>query len=296
MPPRILLASLLAAAPLLAGGPALADDVEQCIGDSDRAQTLRDDGKLLAARDLFVSCAREQCPAMIRSDCAAWLQGVEAKLPSVVLRARDASGRDLAAVVVSLDGQKLAERLDGRAVAVDPGERAFRFQVSGAAPIDERVVVHEGEKNRAIDVVFTTLGVVQATPGGAAQPPSTSAEPRRAIPVAAYILSGFGVVGIGGFTYFGLTAKSHRDDLRADCAPSCDESRVDAAKREQLFANVSLGVGVVALGAATWVVLGSRPSAVPAATGGATRSRAPKAAADLRLLPGGGVAMIRGAF
>jgi hypothetical protein len=75
--------------------------------------------------------------------------------------------------------------------------------------------------------------------------------------------------------------------LRHTCAPYCASSDLDSAKREALVADVSLGVGVVSLGAAAYFLL-ARPST--AAEGDAKTG--------IVILPtrGGGVAGVHGAF
>jgi hypothetical protein len=78
------------------------------------------------------------------------------------------------------------------------------------------------------------------------------------------VLGGVGVVGIGAFAYLGLTAKGDLDHLRQTCAPFCSSSDLDSARHEALGADIALGVGVVSLAAAAYVLL-TRPSA-PAST------------------------------
>src|SRR5271163_1557459 len=66
-----------------------------CIAASEDAQQLKLDGKLTQARQRLFACARAECPAVVRQDCAQWIAQVNAELPTVVLGARDAEGRDL---------------------------------------------------------------------------------------------------------------------------------------------------------------------------------------------------------
>jgi len=48
------------------------------------------------------------------------------------VRAEDTTGADTLAVRVTIDGQLLAETLDGKAVPIDPGEHVVRFELAGA--------------------------------------------------------------------------------------------------------------------------------------------------------------------
>jgi hypothetical protein len=70
---------------------ARADDKKVCSDAYEKAQSLRDEGKLVTARDQMRTCARATCAKFIAKDCATWLADVEARIPSVVLSATDAS-------------------------------------------------------------------------------------------------------------------------------------------------------------------------------------------------------------
>ena len=76
------------------------------------------------------------------------------------------------------------------------------------------------------------------------------------------------MLALGSFGYFGLTSKSDLTKLRTDCAPYCAEAQLDDVKSRMLIADVSLGVGIVALGVAAvlFVTRGSAKSATTTAT------------------------------
>src|SRR5262249_28263072 len=94
--PARITAVCLALAIAAASPPVAADDeTHACIVASDEGQRLRDDSHLTAARDQFIRCARDVCPAPIRKDCTQWLDDVEQRVPRVVLEARDAAGGDI---------------------------------------------------------------------------------------------------------------------------------------------------------------------------------------------------------
>lgn len=141
-------------------------DPKACIAASDKGQSLRNDGKLTGARAAFAECAAEACPAAIRKDCTGWLGEVDAALPTIVLGAK-IGAKDVIAVRVSMDGVKLVDALDGRAIPIDPGSHVFHFETDGEPSVDKTVLVKQGEKNRGIDA---TWGVLPATATGSAPP------------------------------------------------------------------------------------------------------------------------------
>src|SRR5215475_7621018 len=103
----------------LAEGPVLADDRAECAAAAEQGQQLRDEGKYRRAREQMLVCAREACPPPIRSDCGKWLTEVDRDAPTVVFGARDGRGSDVVDVKVSMDGQVILDRLDGKPVLVD---------------------------------------------------------------------------------------------------------------------------------------------------------------------------------
>ena len=245
------------------------DDKDACIDASEQGQKLRDKGKLHAAREAFLTCSREVCPPLVKTDCAGWLADVDARRPSVVVSAHDPQGRDTAEVRVTLDGTLLSPSLDGRAIPVDPGEHVFRYERAGSPPVEQRVILREGEQRRVLEVRF------QSQPRPPEQPATASADGvTNGVPAGVFVLSGVGALGVGLFVGLGLSARSDVDDLRATCAPNCAEDDVEAARAKAIAANVSLGAGVLALGAAA-VVFFTRPRATPRPPAVATLNLAP---------------------
>jgi len=249
---RFSCASVARAAAILAvlacARPSRADDTQACLGSYEQVQRARQDKKLRAAKAQAIACARETCPAAIANECGQWLTEIERGIPTVVVEASTADWRDLVAVRVFVDGEPVAERLDGSALPIDPGGHRFRFETAGAPPIEQQVLVREGEKNRKIAVQFAG-----GAPGSGAAP-----VPDRPVPVAAFVLAGVGVLGAAGFATFGLLGTSKRHELDA-CKPHCASADVGTMMHEFAVADVSLAVGIVSLGAATWIYL-TRPA------------------------------------
>lgn len=200
---RHTLAVCLVLASTLASASASAD-VQACLSASEKGQRARSAGKLREARELFLQCSSDGCPAMVRRDCAQWQSEVIVTLPSIVLGAKDRSGRDLFDVTVSVDGETVVRKLDGKSLPIDPGPHTFKFEMAGAPPVVERALVKEGEKTRVIAV---TLAVGAAASDGLPAPapaPSAPSVPNDPAPdsgrhhtVFPWIVVGVGVATIG---------------------------------------------------------------------------------------------------
>jgi hypothetical protein len=264
---------LPAVASLTLASPARAEPANPknaCLVSYEAAQRLRLQKKLEAAHAELLVCSRNECPAVLRRDCAGWLGEVEAALPSFVVAAK-ADGRDVADVRVLVDGEAVAASLDGTAIAVDPGRHELRFEREGSDPISQTLLIREGEKNRSVTVDF----------GSAAPPPRGE---RNMVPV--YGLAALGAIGLGSFTYFGLRSHAKKADLES-CKGHCPVDDVDAVKRDQLVADVSLGLGLVALGAAAYLYFGGSERTPPAESAWS---------AGFTPLPSGGAATVAARF
>lgn len=221
----------------------------ECVSQLDRAQSLQTARKLRGARASYLACSAPACPELLREDCSKSLVELDGTIPTVVFSARGEHGKDVTDARVLLDGEAVSSALDGHAVALDPGTHVIRFERAGGGVSEMRIVAREGEKNRSISATFMS---------------STPAEPEKAAPVRAesgrfpilpVILGGTGLLALGGSFYVRLNADSDADRLRGSCAPSCDQSSRDALSDKLVVANVALGVGIgaIALAAATWL-------------------------------------------
>lgn len=271
-----------------ASGVALAaDDKAACTAAADKAQELRDAKKLRSAREQALQCARAECPAVIRADCATWLTEIEREMPSVVFRAHD-NGQDLLNVRVFVDGQKAVDSLDGKAVPIDPGPHTFRFEADGKTPVEQQVLVGQGEKSRGVVAEWGTRpGALTAAPAGE----TTSSRP---VPATVWIAGGVGVAGLAVFGIFDALAWSKFDDLKNTCDKTpagCSDDDKAPVKTNVTIAAVGLGVGAVGLVTAG-VLYFTRPTVEERV--GAKRSTLPDLA--VQPLPGGGYAGLSGRF
>jgi hypothetical protein len=190
------------------------------------------------------ACSAPTCPEVVRDQCVLQIEELAAQQPTVVLAARDVRGRDTTAVVVRIDGKHVADRLGGLAVPLDPGGHLVRFE-SGGAVREVSVVVALGEKNRKVTADFYV-----PPPAPVAVPPS-DATSSRSVPTATWVFGGVGLLGLGSFMIWGLVGRGQEDKLdlcRQD--RSCGEGKVDAMYRSYTVADISLGVGILGIGAA----------------------------------------------
>lgn len=235
---RLLLALPLAIALVTAAGhvaPAHANDgdenvISTCISYADDGQRARDDGRLLASRAALLRCGHDRCPDVIRQSCLGWLMGVEDRIPTLVVTAReDGTSRDLHDVAISLDDGPLPNER-GREIRVDPGSHVLRATRKDGYVVTERIIMHERERGRAITLVFPA-------------PPPKRIHIPRAVP---WITGGLAVLGGAGFAFFWNDTMGQVDTLRTTCSPTCTDAQVDDVRPSRTMAHVSLGVGITA--------------------------------------------------
>jgi hypothetical protein len=279
--------------------PAQTDEKEACIAAAENGQSLRDDQKYRLARDAFSRCSRDTCPAVVRQDCAQWLEGLDDRSPTIVIGARDANGHDLSDVRVTIDGLPLVTRLDGRSVNVDPGTHVLRYEIAGFAPVEQSVVIAGGEKDRLVGAAFGKAATAARTaddtpplPVATLAPPPVDplTEPEEAPgpPPAAWIFAGVAVAAFASEAAFGLTATLDRDADLAEggCAPHCGQAEVDWIRTRSVIADASLAVGLVSAGLATYFFVAPRGQA----------KKTIAASIDVGPRPGGAFATIGGRF
>ena len=224
---------------------ARADEVDACIAAAEQSQVQRRDAHLRAAQEKLVLCARDACPRAIQKDCKRWLGEVEAAMPTVVIRVIDASGGEVVDARVLVDGEPRADSLNGRALAVDPGEHLLRVE-AGARVVAQRIVIRQGERDRLLSL----------------QLPAAAVAAPRSIPPVAWVLGGVGVAALTTGVIFWAAGRSQRTSLYATCGVThdCAESAVDSARSKLVVGDVLFGAGLAAALAATWWALSASPA------------------------------------
>lgn len=215
---------LLSWAALLAllGGPApgLAapeDDAETaCFKAHENGQILRKKGKLRAARAEFVRCSQTSCPSGPSKDCAGWGLELHEAMPTVIFSGQ-VGGKDVGDVKVSVDGEILAERLDGKAIEMDPGEHLFRFEHKGQVATKKQIIF-QAKRNQMVLVSFSGPTTEGPSSGATAPGPSfsTSLSPVGMPPlrIAGYGSAALGVVGLVAGFWFLSDYKTKRQEAQ----------------------------------------------------------------------------------
>jgi hypothetical protein len=252
----LILLSLAAPSPgAQASEPKSCDAVQQ-------TESMRAAGQYRAARARLLECVNAPCGGDVRRRCATVLQKLDTVTPSIVVRAQLADGNDVSDVSVRMESEQLTSSLNGIAIPVDPGEHQFVFERAGLPPVTQKVTIREGEKFRAIDVQLEPSPPAPVSRVGSQSSNGFGFDQRLAL---SGTLIGVGVVGLASSVWIGLKARSDEKKSLEDqnCKPYCGKAVVSSVRARYWLSNITLGVGVVALGSATWLLLSapSRPSA-----------------------------------
>jgi hypothetical protein len=260
---------------VLVSPPARAESTKvQCIQANTNAQSLRREGKLAEAREQLRACSEAKCPSLVSADCIKRLDELENAQPTVIFDVFDASGHELNEVSVSVDGQRLLERLDGKALPVDLGEHVVTFSAEGRPSVTQKLTFREGEKSRHFRVELANApgseGAV-AEPGAAEQGSSAPADASEPVSAAGgsshgtrrtvgYVVGGTGLAGLavgGVFGYLTIAAKKRQTDNCASATNCPDYDAASAAHQDGktygTISTVAFIVGGVAT--ATGIVL-----------------------------------------
>jgi hypothetical protein len=239
--------SMALSAPAWADGP----DASSCVDAYSKAQTQRNERKLVEARQSLLVCAQPTCKDFIVKDCTDWLDQVKAALPSIVPVALDAGGNAIFNVKVTMDGAQLVAKIDGRSVEVNPGPHTFVFEnAADGTKAQKDVLVAEGEHEKRISVTLgggggaapaggapapAPAGGTAAAAGGAAggtpagTPPEEPPHKSSPLKLVGLVTAGLGVVGLGVGAVFGLSAMGAKNDAHCTSSNVCS-SNADAQK------------------------------------------------------------------
>jgi hypothetical protein len=227
-------------------GASMADEGVPCADAAAQGQSLTKDHQLLEAREEFRQCSGRACPLVIKQDCVKWLDDVEQSIPTVVLTATDVAGRDLVDANVSVDGRALVSKLDGEAVAVNPGAHSFRFSFPDGTKLERSMVIKEGLKNQSVAVAFgmhaEAPSVEEAARGRPAPGPHS-----RSLTTLGWVVGGAGLLALGVGAAFGVTAIVENDDAHCNASRQCAPGPLSEARTDAVGADIGLIAGGVLL-------------------------------------------------
>jgi len=245
----------------LPGEPSAVADAagELCIASFMAAQRARYAGQLLDARQHLIQCASSSCPSALRSQCGPWLTELRPLIPTIIVVAKDLLGRDTTDVRVSVDGQWVADKLDGLPIELDPGIHQLQFEHGGRVPFVRQVVLPQGKQNHEILVDFSRF---EPRPEDT-QP--TILRPVAPLPTLAYVGLSVGAIGVlvGGST--GLIALSRAATLSDECAAQegCSRREIDEATGFAHASTIGFAVGGAGLVTALVTLLIAWPDDEP---------------------------------
>jgi hypothetical protein len=197
------------------------------------------------------------------------IAALEPTLSRLVIQVSE--GADVADLEIKRDGSVIRRAAWGSAMPVDPGEHVVEAAAQGK--IAWKHAVNVGAKADTKTILVPVLETAPATPPS----PASSATPASAPEThasnrapAGWVAVGFGTVGVGVGTYFGLRALSQQKDADRECdADRCSSSLGASQNAEAIrsanLATVGFSVGLVGLVVGTYLLLTNGRSASRAA-------------------------------
>ena len=258
-----------------------------CASDYEAAQVAAKSGKLTSAARLATSCARDACPMYARTECLKLVEEYTAQIPSIIVVARDGEGCDTTNARVSVDGTLRLEKVDGRALEVDPGEHVVRVEAVGAPPEEQRIVAVQSEKDRPLK--FGSGRAAEChKPGGSAPPPKQVRATRSGVTVAGMVVGGIGLAALTASAGLGIAGFVQRGELDA-CIP-CSERQIADVRRTFIIGDVFLATGAALVATSIVLLVVGGQASEPEAK--------PKKAVSLTAAPlwGGAAALVQAPF
>jgi hypothetical protein len=225
----------LVAAPLAHADPS----VSECLSATETSLHLRASHKLREARAQLLICSAPSCPVEVREECVHRTSELNAEEPTVVFAVKTRGGDELSAVKVTMDGEVVADHLDGGALSLDPGSHSFTFEAPGLSPLTEVLILHEGEKERGETVVLEAPAPSIAT----------TKEIRSERRVLGIAIGAAGIAGLAVGGIFGGMASSAWNKASGECPmhTGCSAPAISDRNNAATFATVST-VGFIAGG------------------------------------------------
>src|SRR5256885_1949574 len=90
----------------------------------------------------------------MRQECIRRFAQLGNDIPSVIPVVTDAAGSPRVDVQVTMDGELLTSRLDGRSLPVDPGVHEFTFSADGGVIATQKIMIVQGQRNQPLSVAL----------------------------------------------------------------------------------------------------------------------------------------------
>ena len=184
---------------------------------------------------------------------------LRARIPKLVIE----RGPGANAAAIELDGVAVGDSSVGVEVPLDPGPHAVTAKAPNRKPFDSSVTLKE-EETTHLEVKLEEIPQEQLRSGGAAAPEKP---PSKVVP---FVIGGVGIASlVGSAVLFGLRQSTY-SELKDACGPDgkhcpqSKQSRYDDLKFYHYGAEVTLGVGIAALGTAGALLFFQRKKKEPA--------------------------------
>ena len=185
------------------------------------------------------------------------IAAIEPLLPHLVLDVPPASR--VPGLKVSRNGSPLNEGAWGTPIPIDPGNALIEAEAPGHKRWSTTVALaQKGEARVSVPLLEELPPEAAASASAPIAPPPPTWTPRK---IGGATLAGAGVVSLGVGAIMGLRALSKKSDSDAQCPPTADgkvhcttagATANDDAKTAARVADVTLGLGVVLIGAGTY--------------------------------------------
>ena len=218
---------------------------EACLAAHEQGQVARLAERFSEAREQLRRCMQPACPKLLREDCRALLADLDASRASVVFQVAGATGEDLSEVRVLANDQPITTEA-GQAVALDPGTYQLRFEAPEHRPLEQTLVLRQGEKSRVVRVELESVRVSEPVLPDLPLASAAPAERRstRGLRIASYVLGGSALAVLAAAIGLGAKGKAEHDHLSDVCGAerACDQD--DTQKGRSLYVAADAGFGV----------------------------------------------------
>ncbi len=227
--------------------PATAKTLAGCSGWLGRARTLREEQRLLDARDALAHCNEARCEDSVQKECSLAQKELEQRIPQLVLRVKTVDGGHIDQARAYIDGRPA---LPDTVIELDPGQHSIRTHHDDYIGRETRVTLASGERQTLVVELRERAPVIDD--GGARARFSN-----WPMPEAAWALVGASVGAFATAIVLDAYTAERVENLKR-CAPNCDENLVAMVERDIQLSRLAAGLGVLSLATAAWMAMAER--------------------------------------